>query len=259
MLAFFERVPKRLSFYSNRLIKNAGTTMTSKTGSPQKKRRIAKLVITFLLLGIGLFVLVAGAYFAFMNQTATDKEGYVLSQPYRIQSGGAYAFILGVNAGNTSSANAVLKWVVTSTDPSKELFVGWAWSNDADNYLNGVTFEAPYPVYNWHYGLYSALLNITTTTIWSGSAPSVSPGQENFWLDSGTTNATIAIHYDHTWDSSTLGNKALVIMNVDGSRNIQADVQFGAKIIIYGWLPYVLIPAGVILFMIGIAIFRRKR
>jgi hypothetical protein len=47
-------------------------------------------------------------------------------------------------------------------------------------------------------------------------------------------------------------------MNSDGSRNIEADIQLGFTVPIFSWLPFVLIPFGVIFCLAAIFVIRQK-
>jgi hypothetical protein len=60
-----------------------------------KGRRVAVLLVAFLLVGVGLASLVGGAVIVVLNRTATDKEGYSLSASYHVNTS-AYGFMLGL-------------------------------------------------------------------------------------------------------------------------------------------------------------------
>jgi len=216
------------------------------------------MLVIFLLAGSGVALLASGGIIAVLNQIATDKEGYSLSNPYHVKSS-TYAFMLGLSPDSDPQDTALTKWVVTSTNSNKELFVGWAWISNAEKYVSGMQFESPYPGYHWDYGPYSSMLNISTTQAWPGGAPSILPTKENFWIDSAQTNGSATVHYERNWDNSTLGDKALIIMNSDGAPNVQADIQLGTKVPILGWLPIVMIPLGLVLCIAGALLFLRKR
>ena len=230
--------------------------LTAEKDLPRKTHKGVILVAAILLVGLGVALLISGGAIAVMNQTTTDKEGYSLSTPYHVGTS-SYAFLIGIDPDHDPADTALTKWVVTSTSPGKELFVGWAWINDSGPYLSGIQFEAPYPYWHWNYGPYSSTISIPTTKTWTGGAPSVLPTQENFWINSAQTSGSATIHYDRDWDNSTLGAKSLVIMNIDGTSNVQADIQLGTKIPVFTWLPLVLIPLGIVLFIAGAYAFTK--
>jgi hypothetical protein len=49
-------------------------------------------------------------------------------------------------------------------------------------------------------------------------------------------------------------------MNADGSSNVDADIQLGFKVPLFGWLPYLLLALSIIMLVVGWFLFRyRKR
>jgi hypothetical protein len=56
---------------------------------------------------------------------------------------------------------------------------------------------------------------------------------------------------------STAGNKYLIITNLDGSKSVTSDIYLGFKIPVFRWLPYVLIPLGIIIFVCGILLIKK--
>ena len=136
--------------------------------------------------------------------------------------------------------------------------MGWGSTVDTGPYLNGVQFETPYPLWEWNYGLYWASLTVGETRTWNSNPPAVLPSDEGFWIDSAQTSSKVTIPIEIHWDNTTSGNRALLIMNVDGTPNVQADVQFGARIPILSWLPFVLVPLGAVFAFVGVALYRRR-
>lgn len=230
--------------------------MQTQTISSSKKQRNLTLVIALLLLGFGLASLIGGATIGVLNLSNTDSEGYSLSPTYQVNtSDSTYAFVLGFLPYSQNSA--LTKWVVTPTGTDQTLFVGWAKINDALDYLEGTQFSSP-SYWDWDYGAYSSGLNIPSFITINGEAVSSLPSSKSFWLDSDTSNQAITLNFDTTWDP-TLGNRSLVIMNADGSPNVRADLQFGSKILVFSWLPYILVPTGSIMCIVGVLLLIRNR
>jgi hypothetical protein len=214
--------------------------------------------MVLLLIG-GLFLLISGAVMAVLNFTSTDSEGYTLSSKYHVDSS-AYVFMVGFNPDDNPSDTALTKWVVTATNPDNKLFVGILWSDYRDQrYFDNVKFEVPYPGYQSDWGPYFTSFTVAGTKIYNTQAPSVPPSQMNIWTDSQETSSVATIHFPRTWDNTTFGNKELVIMNADGSANVQADLQFATKVPIISVLPYVLIPTGAIVFIVGFVITKKHK
>jgi hypothetical protein len=51
----------------------------------------------------------------------------------------------------------------------------------------------------------------------------------------------------------------LVVMNADNSSDVQATLQFGFSVPILDWLPYLLVPSGVVLCLGGWFLLRRRK
>jgi hypothetical protein len=150
------------------------------------------------------------------------------------------------------------KVAVEILERGKELFVGWGSTVDTGPYIDSVQFETPHPAWEWNYGLYWASITVGGTGIWNSNPPAVLPSDEGFWIYSAQTSSSVTIPIEIHWDNATSGNRALLIMNADGTPNVQADVQFGAKIPMLSWLPFVLVPVGVALTLVGVALYRRR-
>ncbi len=223
-----------------------------------KARRKIITVVSLIVICFGLDTLASGSYYLFLKQTRTDSEGYSLSAAYHVKTS-TYAFFLALAPDNNPNDNALTKWVVTAANPNKEIFVGWTWLSDSLDYLKYFQMESPYPGWTWDYGTYITIMNINKTRVYNTAAPSGSPAQVSLWLDSAHTKGTATIYYDMKWDNSTRGNKAIIIMNLDGSANVEAYLQLGTKVPILTWLPYLLIVVGAASAVVGYIVFRKRR
>jgi hypothetical protein len=218
--------------------------LSSENTSVQKNgaARIIVLIGCIILLLVGIVFTLGGAALLAYNM-GTDVDGYTQSSVYEARSDG-YAFALWVASSNFPSYINWMSpkdigqamWTVEPVDSSKELFVGWAEAVDGQNYLDtGIRFSTP-PVWHW----------------------SVAP----YYAETAQSTGTSKIRWDAYWkplENRTENRKILIIMNADGSRNVEADIQLGFKVPIFGWLPLVLIPAGVIFCLIAIFVIRRKK
>ena len=230
-----------------------------------REKRTKILVLTgFILLVLFGTVLLFGGVSLLAYNMGTDADGYSQSNVYEVR-GSTYAFALWVGSSRFPS---YLTWMspkdigqamctVTSVDSSKELFVGWAEASDAENYLSGVMFETP-PIWHWYVEAYYAQIEIPTSLNHNqGGEPIRSPSEETFWIDYvQSTNAT-KITWDAFWEPLE-NRKILIIMNSDGTTNVNADIQLGFKVPIFSWLTFVFIPLGILLFLVGIYVIRRK-
>jgi hypothetical protein len=240
--------------------------LSAETVVPEKGRRrnrIILLVVCILLLILGLSAILGGVVIFAFNQ-GTDRDGFALSNVYEVRSS-ACAFALWVAPAKIPSylswmgtENLVeTKWVVESVGSSKELFVGWTKAADGESYVSSFMFETP-PNWNWFLWPYSPEINVPSSAVHNMGAPSRSPAEEPFWLSSDTSSASVELPWSPVWDIEDDRN-ILIIMNADGSSDVEADVQLGFKVPMFGWLPYLLIPVGAVLVFVVVFLFRRKK
>lgn len=229
--------------------------MTAPSPSGRTYRRKAG----FALLAIGLVSLSCGILFECFNVFTTDAEGYSLSEPHRIRTQ-ACAYFIGVPSDPSPQDNALTKWVVAPEHSGKDLFVGWAWWSDAANYTRTFMVDGP-KNWDWDYGPYSSVLRFTTDILANNGTRAPPPADQTFWLEQAVirvgSGSPATIHYDLRWQPRS-EMKALVILNLDGSGNVSANVRLGTRMRIFGWLPYLEIPLGVVLIAAGIVLARRR-
>jgi hypothetical protein len=244
--------------------------LSSENTSVQKNgaARIIVLIGCIILLLVGIVFTLGGAALLAYNM-GTDVDGYTQSSVYEARSDG-YAFALWVASSNFPSYINWMSpkdigqamWTVEPVDSSKELFVGWAEAVDGQNYLDtGIRFSTP-PVWHWSVAPYYAEIEIPPSLTYNQNEPTRRPAEETFWIETAQSTGTSKIRWDAYWkplENRTENRKILIIMNADGSRNVEADIQLGFKVPIFGWLPLVLIPAGVIFCLIAIFVIRRKK
>jgi len=228
------------------------------------KKKIAFLLVGILLLLVGIIALTGGAAILYFN-TKTDSEGYAISDVYQVRSS-ANAFAVWVAPKQISSTESWLgidniaqtKWIVKANDPSQEVFAGWTKATSGEPYLRGIKFESPDQFWHWITGPYRAEIVIPSTAIQNQGTPSRPPVDESFWIKSTTSSATTTLYWDTVWDSDT-GMDILILMNADGSSGVNADLQLGFKVPILGWLPYLLVPAGILFCLGGFLVIRRRK
>jgi hypothetical protein len=229
-----------------------------------RKRKIIFVIASILLIAFGLIALIGGAAVAYLNM-GTDSEGYALSEKYPIKTtSNAFALwvapmrITGIFSTLDSSSIAATKWVVTTSEPAKEIFVGWAKASDVEGYLSGFSYETPDKGWHWLTSPYAPEIDVPSTAIYNQGPPARPPAEESFWTNTATTTNSAEIKWDPVWDSSK-GMNVIVVMNADGSSAVNADIQLGFKVPILSWLPYLLIPLGLVLFVLGILLFKRRK
>ena len=228
------------------------------------------VIIGIILIILGVIPIIGGAAILLANR-GRDSESYHLSNVYQMKTS-TYAFGMEMAPlriesfyGRLSQSlfgteNTVqAKWVITPVNSTKELFAGFTSADAGKNYVSKMETEGPYPYWNWD-GPYSPKIEITTTQIFGlgSGGPTKSPALENFWAEAVQSSGTVNLYFNPAWDSAS-GNNYLVITNLDGSKGVAADIYLGFKIPVFSWLPYVLLPVGIIIFVGGILLVRKKR
>ncbi len=244
--------------------------LSSKNSSIQKNGpvRIIILIGCIILLLVGIVIAFGGVALLAYNM-GTDADGYSQSNVYEVRTD-SYAFALWVGSSNFPSYLTWMSakdigqamWTVEPINSDKPLFVGWAEAADGQDYLeNGIRFSTP-PVWHWSVEAYYAGIEIPPSVTYNQGEPTRSPAEETFWLKTAQSSGTSKITWDAFWkplENRTENRKILIIMNADGSRNVDADIRLGFKVPIFGWLPFVLIPVGVICCLVGVFVIRRQK
>ncbi len=216
------------------------------------KKKILLTIISILVLLLGIVAMIAGAVIMYLN-TTNDSEGYALSNTYHVQTS-SNAFVLWVGA---PVSEARLKWIVTSTDSGKQVFAGWGAATTVTEFVGNYQFATPAYGWNYHAQAYEASINITNVDIMNSDKP-VMPAPTGIWLDTvTTTRATTLYCSPNAVANDNMG--MLVIMNADGSNGVDAQIQLGSKVPLLGWLPYVLIPVGIVFLVAGLLLVKRVR
>jgi len=226
----------------------------------QEKHKISirKKIVVIVLVFFGVFLIASGGSVFYYN-LSTDDEGYAYSNVYHIDTS-AYAFTAYMNEYNISTWSflgasniADIKYIVKPTDPTKEIFMGYATTTASQAYRNSFMTELP-TYWTWWAEPYYAEINITTTAIEGSGAPTELPQEQTFWLTSAQSSGVVTMNYlpqneQHVW----------FIMNSDGYSDISADIQIAFRSPIFTILPQILIGTGFILIVVGIYILKRRK
>jgi hypothetical protein len=226
---------------------------------PQKPKTGKKRLVIALIFLISAFLVLSAGISIFIYNQGTDSEGYAYSNIYHVNTS-AYAFTLYMNEYKISTWGflgaeniAEMKFIVKTTDPSKELFIGYATTAASEPYR--LSFQCELPTY-WHWWAepYYSEISINTTTIEGDGAPAQLPQTQTFWLASAHSANTaemtyLPLHEQYIW----------FIMNNDGTKNITADIQIAFKSPILTILPLLLLPLGLILAIGGVYPLIRKK
>ena len=216
-------------------------------------------VFALIFGGIALlcaFGMVAGGGVLIWSQNAiTDSQGYMVTTPapFGVASYAIVQSNINVNMGTGWMMSPRMQDIVTlklegTSNSGKPLFIGVGRQTDVQNYLSGVNVDKLVQ-YSWRYDPLSNTPGTPTYQTITGGAPSSPPTSQSFWIEqaSGTGTQTM------TWTPST-GDYWIVVMNADGSKVVDVDMQLGVRVTVLNWVGWGLIIGGVIAGLIGFVI-----
>jgi hypothetical protein len=211
--------------------------------------KIILLVFGVVILLISIGLLFAGGTLMWVDQTHIDSMGFIRSSTMNIERD-SHAVITGPIAIDEVAMN-VLDWmgVVTdfniegrSNDPLKGIFIGVADKSDVDTYLNNVTYdEITFIDLSWQLSIDKVLY-----TNHLGYSSPLDPSTKTFWRASayGIGNQILE------WKTEA-GKHAIVLMNDDGSSDVDLSIIFKVKVPSIFGLSLGLIIGGVVLLIIA--------
>jgi hypothetical protein len=191
------------------------------------------LGLVFLLPGIGGL---GGGGILLWAHVFDRSEGFVVS-PHDAFASPGYALVsdrIDLAAGpdwlpvSSSVGSARLEVTGTGTD---EVFVGVAAAADARAYLedvqrtvvDGLGFDAP----------------ATQSDQLPGGEPSGAPAEQDFWIAQASGHGTQEV----VWEP-TAGDWMFVVMNADGSSQVEVQARIGAEFPSFGWIGWVALVVG---------------
>lgn len=217
--------------------------------STTSARTVVPLVLGGLSLVVALALAASSVALAVVDETLPDKDGFLMT-PNMTYRSDAYAITseavdVGSSPVHALAPNNVLgdaKLVVSSNDDGPALFVGVAPTAAVDRYLENVLRSTPITVEmtDGH--------GIARYRESGGGAPVTAPGRQDFWTDSseGRGDRTISFPVES-------GSWTVVVMRIDGSRGVSADVRAGATLPAAGWLVAVLLASSGFFLLFGLA------
>ncbi len=214
------------------------------------------LLLFGILLMLGAFpFIIGGGILLWVEISLTDGEGYISTRDYQLESD-SYAIVtesarIDIDEewnwgwgwfGNWDLGDLVtFKVEGSNRDTSKGIFIGVAEAEELpwQEYIHDVEYDeiiqfsfSPYEVnYQNH----------------PGSAEPEAPASQIFWEDKAFGTGT----QDLEWELET-GTYSMVLMNQDGSRDVDADISLGVKIpLIFGFAVGLLV-GGIVAITVGI-------
>ncbi len=214
---------------------------------------IVALVFGGLILFVALGLIAGGGVLLWSQTAITDNAGYMNTNavPLTVSS---YAIVqnnvniqIDNGIGMPMNQNIVSVKITATSNNGKPIFVGIVPPQPAFTYFNGVNIDRIIS-YNWVPGRMMSSWVPTFQTI-PGGAPSNAPTSQVIWVAQASGSGTQTV----TWTPST-GEYWVVIMNADGSKGVDANVQVGARVTILSWIGGGLLIGGLFVAMIGVVV-----
>lgn len=226
----------------------AGTSPSATAAKEQKGRRsVPRLVFGSLCLLLALALLGSAVAGIFGLENNRDSTGYFVTHTHHYQTPSYALSTESLNVGSVTGALETsllrLRITATSNDTARPLFVGIARTEDVARYLARVR----------HAELRDISFDpfkVDYRRIGSG-APAALPSTKSFWQTSASGTGTQTI----SWPLKS-GQWSAVVMNADGSRNVNVDAQLAARLSGAWWFVVGFIALGVLSLLGGIALVR---
>jgi hypothetical protein len=210
--------------------------------STPSRRRVTGGGVALIIIGcvVALFslgVLSSGIAGAVWADDHRDDAGYFTSSPHRYASGG-YAIThegLDVDGLPNGAEDELARVRITATGTSdRPVFVGIARERDVQRYLSRVPHSE---VTDFEVDPFRAEYAAVR-----GSAKPAAPSTQSIWVASASGSGPQSL----TWRVRD-GSWAVVAMNADGSRGVEADVAVGVKVRFLGWITVGILVFGALL------------
>jgi len=216
---------------------------------------ILAVVFGGLLILVSFGLLVGGGAIIWVQSTFSDSEGFLMSRETRLQSD-SHAMVLqevNINIDVPShvwtpkpSDLVTVKLVGRTNDPSKEMFMGVAQDTEASRYLSSVEYDQISIDPSWNEKPWRGVSFSASYNNHPGGAPSQPPTSMTLWDASASGSGAQTLN----WEPST-GSFWVVVMNADGSSDVDIDMQLGVKIPILLAIGGGLLTGGFITLVVG--------
>lgn len=231
------------------LLRNPDPTPPGSTTTAPVKRAVVPYVAGGLALVIAAVLAVASAALLIADRTLPDKDGFLMTPDMAYRSNSYAITSEAVDLGQGNPRRMVpddifgeAKIVVSRNDDGPPLFVGVAATEDVNTYLDNVA--------------QSTLISVDMTDDQNtpsyrespGGPPATEPGSQRFWTDSAEGPGPQSISFP-----VESGSWTVVLMRIDGSRGVSADIRAGATFPALGWLSAALLTGTGIFLLIGLA------
>jgi uncharacterized RDD family membrane protein YckC/predicted RNA-binding Zn-ribbon protein involved in translation (DUF1610 family) len=223
-------------------------------GSGRNYVVILAILFGGLIVIASLGVMAGGGMVTWLQETYSDPDGFLVSGEFNLQVDSHAMVVKSVDIELDTDVPSyvrqpdlgdlvTLKLMGTSGDPSKPVFIGIAREGDASGYLGDVEYDEvvdftwTYDEPDWSYDTHP------------GGAPSQAPSSETFWEASVTGSGTQTL----VWEPEE-GNFWFVVMNADGSPEVEVDMRMGAKTPVLRYIGNMLLAGGFFGLVVGGAV-----
>ena len=210
--------------------------------------RIVLLVFGVIVLLISLVLLLPGGVLIWAERTLRDGEGFytsktieldrdsyaIVTEPANIDLGDEWEWLPWVRSWGPSDF-LTLKIEGSSSDSSKQIFIGVAETSDLEGYLTGVEYDE---ITDWEFRRRSPKY-----TNHPGTSEPLAPISQAFWTASAHGAGTQTLEW-----AIESGTYSFLLMNEDGSRGLDLEASIGIAV------PSVLGGIGVGLFIGGLVV-----
>jgi hypothetical protein len=196
---------------------------------PGRTSRIAAIALAI----VGGALLLAGAC-ALAGNLLRDGDGFFTSPRERFSTetfGIAMKSVDLTDAPEWAFGDLGLDSVRVQAEADRPLFLGIARASDVARYLGGVDHDDVS-------GLTYHPFDVDYDHV-EGGSPAGAPTERTFWVASATGKGPISLE----WEPKP-GDWRAVLMNVDGSRGVAAELRLGARTDLLRWIGAVLVVAG---------------
>ena len=211
--------------------------------------KITLLIFAVIILLISFGLMAGGSTLLWVDARHVDNEGFFTSDTLHIVRN-SNAVIIGpieldevaLRVLRTMGIITIFKFEGTNNNPSKKIFMGVADQAALENYLGNVAYDE---ITDFHLRWRLDFDKIRYVNHPGTSLPS-NPTSESIWTVStvGTISETLE------WQTEA-GNNSIALMNDDGSKGIDLDVIFKAKIPSIVGYGLGLLITGIILLIVG--------
>ena len=229
---------------------NADPEAEARATTGPRRGKIVLGVLGVLLTLIGFGLLAGGGTVLWANASQRDDGGFFTSStssfasPGFAVSSGRLGLVTGLPDRLSSPGDIVTFKSEGGSMNGKPLFIGIAPASDVTAYLSGVAHDE---VVDVHMDGWKGRLSKDYRTS-PGGPPAGPPAAQPFWT-AKTTGTTVSL----AWPARE-GTWSIVVMNVDASAGVAADLSLGIKVNFLGWVALGLLTVGSVLLLVGVAL-----